>query len=28
MQTVLPWLVDVLGNDGAAFYRIYTLVEE
>jgi 23S rRNA (adenine2030-N6)-methyltransferase len=28
MQTVLPWLVDVLGNDGAAFYRIHTLVEE
>ncbi len=28
MQTVLPWLVDVLSNNGAGFYRIQTLVEE
>jgi 23S rRNA (adenine2030-N6)-methyltransferase len=28
MQTVLPWLVDVLGNNGAGSYRIQTLVAE
>ncbi|MCX7067465.1 MAG: 23S rRNA (adenine(2030)-N(6))-methyltransferase RlmJ [Methylococcales bacterium] len=28
MQHILPWLVDVLGNHGASFYRIETLVEE
>jgi 23S rRNA (adenine2030-N6)-methyltransferase len=28
MQSVLPWLVDVLGNNGEGFYRIQTLVEE
>ena len=27
MQTILPWLVDILGN-GTGFYRIQTLVEE
>ncbi len=28
MQQVLPWLADVLGNDGKGFYRIETLVGE
>jgi len=28
MQTVLPWLVEVLGNNGAGSYRIQTLVAE
>lgn len=28
MQTILPWLADVLGNNGAGFYRIQTVVEE
>lgn len=28
MHSVLPWLVDVLGNNGAGFYRIQTLVKE
>jgi 23S rRNA (adenine2030-N6)-methyltransferase len=28
MQTVLPWLAELLGNNGAGFYRIQTLVAE
>jgi 23S rRNA (adenine2030-N6)-methyltransferase len=28
MQTVLPWLAEVLGNNGAGSYRIQTLVAE
>jgi 23S rRNA (adenine2030-N6)-methyltransferase len=28
MQQILPWLADVLGNDGKGFYRIQTLVAE
>jgi len=28
MQSILPWLLDVLGNNGAEFYRIQTLVAE
>jgi 23S rRNA (adenine2030-N6)-methyltransferase len=28
MQQILPWLADVLGNDGAGFYRIQTLPGE
>lgn len=28
MQQILPWLADVLGNDGASFYRIQTLLGE
>jgi 23S rRNA (adenine2030-N6)-methyltransferase len=28
MQQVLPWLADVLGQDGEGFYRIETLVAE
>lgn len=28
MRTVLPWLVDMLGNNNEGFYRIQTLVEE
>jgi 23S rRNA (adenine2030-N6)-methyltransferase len=28
MRQILPWLADVLGDDGAGFYRIQTLVEE
>jgi 23S rRNA (adenine2030-N6)-methyltransferase len=28
MQAVLPWLVEVLGNHSASFYRIQTLVDE
>jgi 23S rRNA (adenine2030-N6)-methyltransferase len=28
MQQILPWLADVLGNDGKGFYRLQTLVDE
>ncbi|MGZ6554368.1 MAG: 23S rRNA (adenine(2030)-N(6))-methyltransferase RlmJ, partial [Bacteroidia bacterium] len=28
MKQVLPWLADVLGNDGEGFYRIQTLIAE
>ncbi len=28
MQQVLPWLADVLGNNGEGFYRIQTLADE
>ncbi|MGZ4998248.1 MAG: 23S rRNA (adenine(2030)-N(6))-methyltransferase RlmJ [Methylobacter sp.] len=28
MKQVLPWLANILGNDGDGFYRIETLVEE
>jgi 23S rRNA (adenine2030-N6)-methyltransferase len=28
MQQILPWLADVLGDDGAGFYRIQTLFGE
>jgi 23S rRNA (adenine2030-N6)-methyltransferase len=28
MKQVLPWLADVLGNDGQGFYRIQTLVDD
>lgn len=28
MQQILPWLTEVLGNDGAGFYRIQTLLGE
>jgi 23S rRNA (adenine2030-N6)-methyltransferase len=28
MQQVLPWLANVLGNNGEGFYRIQTLVAD
>jgi 23S rRNA (adenine2030-N6)-methyltransferase len=28
MKQVLPWLADVLGNNGDGFYRIETLAED
>jgi 23S rRNA (adenine2030-N6)-methyltransferase len=28
MKQVLPWLADVLGNDGQGFYRIQTLADD
>lgn len=28
MQTILPWLTNILGDNGVSFYRIQTLAEE